>query len=50
MCVLIMQLPVWGFIVVAWGIGVVMMVPEGILEGATNQRIYLNIISPYISN
>ncbi|EIM86107.1 OPT oligopeptide transporter [Stereum hirsutum FP-91666 SS1] len=43
------QLPVWGFIVVAWGIGVVMMVPEGILEGATNQRIYLNIITELIA-
>lgn len=32
-------LPVWGFIVVCFGLGVLMMVPEGILEGTTNQRM-----------
>lgn len=37
------QLPVWGFIVVCFGMGVVLIVPEGILEGTTNQRIFLNV-------
>lgn len=32
-------LPVWGFIVVCFGLGVLMIVPEGILEGTTNQRM-----------
>lgn len=32
-------LPAWGFIFVCFGIGVVMIVPEGILEGTTNQRM-----------
>lgn len=32
-------LPVWGFIVVCFGMGVVLIVPEGILEGTTNQRV-----------
>lgn len=32
------QLPVWGFIVVCFGMGLVLIVPEGILEGTTNQR------------
>lgn len=32
-------LPVWGFIVVCCGLGVLMIVPEGILEGTTNQRV-----------
>ncbi|EIM86112.1 OPT oligopeptide transporter [Stereum hirsutum FP-91666 SS1] len=43
------QLPVWGFVVVAWGIGVVMMIPEGILQGTTNQRVFLNIITELIA-
>ncbi|KAJ7481221.1 OPT oligopeptide transporter [Mycena galericulata] len=43
------QLPVWGFIVVAWGLGIVMIIPEGILEGTTNQRIFLNIITELIA-
>ncbi|KAJ7685541.1 OPT oligopeptide transporter, partial [Mycena polygramma] len=43
------QLPVWGFIVVAWGLGVVMIIPEGILEGTTNQRVFLNIITELIA-
>ncbi|SPQ24505.1 dcfd6b46-241f-4263-850f-23a5e10ead82 [Thermothielavioides terrestris] len=42
-------LPVWGFIVVCFGIGVVMIIPEGILEGTTNQRIFLNIITELIA-
>lgn len=32
-------LPVWGFIVVCFGMGVLLIVPEGILEGTTNQRV-----------
>lgn len=32
-------LPVWGFIVVCFGMGVLLIVPEGILEGTTNQRM-----------
>lgn len=32
-------LPVWGFVVVCFGLGVLMIVPEGILEGTTNQRV-----------
>jgi hypothetical protein len=32
-------LPVWGFIVVCFGMGALMIVPEGILEGTTNQRV-----------
>ena len=32
-------LPVWGFIVVCFGMGVTLIVPEGILEGTTNQRM-----------
>lgn len=32
-------LPVWGFIVVCCGICVLLIVPEGILEGTTNQRM-----------
>ncbi|KAF8917594.1 OPT oligopeptide transporter [Mucidula mucida] len=43
------QLPIWGFIVVAWGLGVVMIIPEGILEGTTNQRVFLNIITELIA-
>lgn len=27
----------WGFVVVTFGLGVVLIVPEGILEGTTNQ-------------
>lgn len=42
-------LPVWGFIVVCGGMGMLMIVPEGILEGTTNQRIYLNIITELIA-
>jgi hypothetical protein len=33
------QLPVWGFLVVCVGMGVVLIIPEGILEGTTNQRV-----------
>lgn len=43
------QLPVWGFIVVCFGMGLVLIVPEGILEGTTNQRIFLNIITELIA-
>jgi hypothetical protein len=32
-------LPVWGFIVVCFGMGVILIIPEGILEGTTNQRM-----------
>ena len=32
-------LPIWGFIVVCFGMGVVLIIPEGILEGTTNQRV-----------
>lgn len=42
-------LPVWGFIVVCGGLGVLMIVPEGILEGTTNQRVFLNIITELIA-
>ncbi|RDW87636.1 hypothetical protein BP5796_03330 [Coleophoma crateriformis] len=42
-------LPVWGFIVVCFGMGVVLIIPEGILEGTTNQRIFLNIITELIA-
>ena len=42
-------LPVWGFIVVCCGICVLLIVPEGILEGTTNQRIFLNIITELIA-
>ncbi|KAJ6618832.1 OPT oligopeptide transporter [Mycena sp. CBHHK59/15] len=43
------QLPVWGFIVCCWGLGIVMIIPEGILEGTTNQRVFLNIITEMIA-
>ncbi|KAH8899059.1 OPT superfamily oligopeptide transporter [Thozetella sp. PMI_491] len=43
------QLPAWGFIVVCFGMGVFLIVPEGILEGTTNQRIFLNIITELIA-
>lgn len=33
------QLPWWGFIVFCFGWCVVLLVPEGILEGTTNQRM-----------
>lgn len=36
-------LPVWGFIVVCFGMGVLLIVPEGILEGTTNQRMLVFI-------
>lgn len=42
-------LPIWGFIVVCCGMGVVLIIPEGILEGTTNQRIFLNIITELIA-
>ncbi|CAD6439097.1 a8421b66-5429-4ffe-9c46-5045c8f0831c [Sclerotinia trifoliorum] len=42
-------LPVWGFIVVCCGMGITLIVPEGILEGTTNQRIFLNIIAELIA-
>ena len=42
-------LPVWGFIFVCVGMGVVLMIPEGILEGTTNQRVTLNIITELIA-
>lgn len=32
-------LPVWGFLVVCVGICVLLVIPEGILEGTTNQRV-----------
>ncbi|WVQ64639.1 OPT family small oligopeptide transporter [Kwoniella botswanensis] len=42
-------LPVWGFIVICFGMGVTLIIPEGILEGTTNQRIFLNIITELIA-
>ncbi|KKY23899.1 putative oligopeptide transporter [Phaeomoniella chlamydospora] len=42
-------LPVWGFIVVCFGMGVLLIIPEGILEGTTNQRVFLNIITELIA-
>ncbi|KAA8573358.1 hypothetical protein MFRU_053g00120 [Monilinia fructicola] len=42
-------LPVWGFIVVCCGMGVVLIIPDGILEGTTNQRVFLNIIAELIA-
>lgn len=43
------QLPVWGFIVVVCGFPALLMIPEGILEGTTNQRVFLNIITELIA-
>ncbi len=40
-------LPVWGFIVVCFGMGVVLIVPEGILEGTTNQR--MSVVPNFLS-
>ncbi|KAJ8064165.1 hypothetical protein OCU04_006517 [Sclerotinia nivalis] len=42
-------LPVWGFIIVCCGMGVTLIIPEGILEGTTNQRVFLNIIAELIA-
>ncbi|GAA5841775.1 hypothetical protein JCM9279_003104 [Rhodotorula babjevae] len=42
-------LPVWSFIFITFGMGVVLIVPEGILEGTTNQRVFLNIITELIA-
>ena len=42
-------LPVWGFLVVCFGLAVLLIVPEGILQGTTNQRVYLNIIVEFIA-
>ena len=42
-------LPVWGFIVVCGGMCLLLTIPEGILEGTTNQRIFLNIITELIA-
>jgi len=38
-------LPVWGFIVVCFGMGVILIVPEGILEGTTNQRVLVKCVA-----
>lgn len=38
-------LPVWGFIVVCFGMGALLIIPEGILEGTTNQRMYVPVTS-----
>ncbi|GAB1202625.1 hypothetical protein APSETT445_001245 [Aspergillus pseudonomiae] len=43
------ELPVWGFLVVCFGMGVVLILPEGILQGTTNQRVFLNIITELIA-
>ncbi|KAJ5527623.1 hypothetical protein N7513_011782 [Penicillium frequentans] len=43
------ELPVWGFIVVCFGMAVLLIVPEGILQGTTNQRVFLNIITEMIA-
>ncbi|KAB8077449.1 OPT oligopeptide transporter protein-domain-containing protein [Aspergillus leporis] len=42
-------LPVWGFLIVCFGMGVVLILPEGILQGTTNQRVFLNIITELIA-
>ncbi|KAJ7632953.1 OPT oligopeptide transporter [Roridomyces roridus] len=42
-------LPVWGFVFVAWGIGIIVICPAGLLAGTTNQHIYLNIITELIA-
>ncbi|KAK2627016.1 hypothetical protein QTJ16_004191 [Diplocarpon rosae] len=42
-------LPTWGFFVVCFGMGAVLIIPEGILEGTTNQRVFLNIVSELIA-
>ncbi|PLN86877.1 OPT superfamily oligopeptide transporter [Aspergillus taichungensis] len=42
-------LPVWGFLVVCFGLAVLLIVPEGILQGTTNQRVFLNIIVEFIA-
>ena len=42
-------LPVWAFLLVCFGLGVILIVPEGILEGTTNQRVFLNIITELIA-
>ncbi|KAI2706901.1 hypothetical protein DTO013E5_522 [Penicillium roqueforti] len=43
------ELPVWGFIVVCFGLAMLLIVPEGILQGTTNQRVFLNIITEMIA-
>lgn len=43
------ELPVWGFIVVCFGMAALLIVPEGILQGTTNQRVFLNIITELIA-
>ncbi|BGP17729.1 hypothetical protein JCM10213_005310 [Rhodosporidiobolus nylandii] len=43
------QLPVWGFLVVCLGFGFIFIIPEGILEGTCNQRIFLNIVTEYLA-
>ncbi|KAJ5141069.1 hypothetical protein N7526_002064 [Penicillium atrosanguineum] len=43
------ELPVWGFIVVCFGLAAALIVPEGILQGTTNQRVFLNIITEMIA-
>ncbi|GAA6040556.1 hypothetical protein JCM8097_005462 [Rhodosporidiobolus ruineniae] len=43
------ELPVWGFLVVCLGFGIVFIIPEGILEGTCNQRIFLNIVTEYLA-
>ena len=41
-------LPVWGFIVVCFGMGVVLIIPEGILEGTTNQRMLVQNLETWL--
>ncbi|KAJ5221548.1 uncharacterized protein N7469_010435 [Penicillium citrinum] len=43
------ELPVWGFVVVCFGLAVLLIVPEGLLQGTTNQRVFLNIITEMIA-
>jgi OPT family oligopeptide transporter len=43
------ELPVWGFIVICFGLAGLLIVPEGILQGTTNQRVFLNIIMEMIA-
>ncbi|GAA5902112.1 hypothetical protein JCM8208_002479 [Rhodotorula glutinis] len=42
-------LPIWSFVFITFGMGVVLIVPEGILEGTTNQRVFLNILTELIA-
>ncbi|WOO80324.1 Glutathione transporter 1 [Vanrija pseudolonga] len=43
------ELPVWGFLLFCFGMCVILIIPEGLLEGTTNQRVFLNIITELIA-